>query len=80
MSSITKSISADHHSFKPIYPIRYWSDPDDNDDLCVLVAILTFNKIDKLLRFSINIVGGKLLESKVVWPMRSKVNIQLQTV
>ena len=54
--------------FKPIYSIGYWDDPDDNDNPCASVAILTFSGIDKLSDFSVNIVGNKTLEYKVLWP------------
>ena len=79
-SNIPKSIMTDHHSFKPIYSIGYWNDPDDNDNPCASVSILTFSGIDKLSDFSINIVGGRLLEYKVVWPVSLTVSDQLHAV
>ncbi len=41
------------------------------------MAILTFSGIDKLSDFSINIVGGRLLEYKVVWPVSLTTSDQL---
>ena len=68
----SECIAADSPSstadFNPIYSIGYWDDPEDNDNPCASVAILTFTGIDKLSDFSLNIVGNKTLEYKVLWP------------
>ncbi len=41
------------------------------------MSILTFSGTDKLSDFSINIVGGRLLEYKVVWPVSFTTSDQL---
>ena len=75
-----KSIVTNHYSFKPIYFIGYWNDPDDNDNPSASVAILTVSGIDKISDFFINIVSGRLLEYKVVWPTSLTVSDQLHAV
>ncbi len=68
-SNIPKSIVTDHNSFQPIYSIGYWSDFEGNNNPYASVAILIFSGILIMSDFSINIVGGRLLEYKVVWPV-----------
>ncbi len=68
-AQIPKSFTTENHFFKTIYSVGYRSDREDNDNPCASVAILTFSGIYKLSDFSINVVGGRLLEYKIVWPV-----------
>ena len=68
------------HNFKPIYSIGYWNDPDDIDNPRASVAILTFSGIGRLSDFSMNIIGGRTLVYKVVWPACMTVSNQLHVV
>ncbi len=77
VKSTIKSIATEHHSFKTIYSIRYWNDPDDNEKHCASVAVFTFRGIKILSDFSTNIVGGRLQEYQVVWPVSLTVSDQL---
>ena len=78
--SYAKSDHTDYHTFKPIYSIGCWNDPEDNDNLCASAAILTFSGIDELSDFSVIIVWVRLLKYKVVWPSSMTVSSQLHAV
>ena len=54
--------------FKPIYSVGYWDDPEDNNNPCASVAILTFSGTDTKSEFSVNAVDKKYIEYKVTWP------------